>query len=144
MRTICGGDLSPGLPSRSGAKGLFWKRAKERISIPHGWMAKHVFVGVAEKIPGANRIHYFRVDRANSLRTYRSSLPALGLFLRLELARHTFMLDRSFLEPARKVLVISFRRLHARKAGELLEIDGVAQFLHKRDVSAMAGRRKPW
>lgn len=28
---------------------------------PHEWMAKHVFVGVAEKIPGANRIHYFVV-----------------------------------------------------------------------------------
>jgi len=26
---------------------------------PHAWMAKHVFVGVAEKIPKANRIHYF-------------------------------------------------------------------------------------
>lgn len=28
---------------------------------PHAWMAKHVFVGVAEKIPKANRIHYFVV-----------------------------------------------------------------------------------
>lgn len=28
---------------------------------PHEWMAQHVFVGVAEKIPGANRIHYFVV-----------------------------------------------------------------------------------
>jgi len=28
---------------------------------PHDWMAKHVFVGVAEKIPRANRIHYFVV-----------------------------------------------------------------------------------
>ncbi len=28
---------------------------------PHEWMSKHVFVGVAEKIPGANRIHYFVV-----------------------------------------------------------------------------------
>lgn len=26
---------------------------------PHDWMTKHVFVGVAEKIPKANRIHYF-------------------------------------------------------------------------------------
>jgi len=26
---------------------------------PHEWMARHVFVGVAEKIPKANRIHYF-------------------------------------------------------------------------------------
>jgi hypothetical protein len=28
---------------------------------PHEWMTKHVFVGVAEKLPGANRIHYFVV-----------------------------------------------------------------------------------
>ena len=28
---------------------------------PHEWMSKHVFVGVAEKMPGANRIHYFVV-----------------------------------------------------------------------------------
>lgn len=28
---------------------------------PHEWMAKHIFVGVAEKIPRANRIHYFVV-----------------------------------------------------------------------------------
>jgi hypothetical protein len=26
---------------------------------PHAWMNKYVFVGVAEKLPGANRIHYF-------------------------------------------------------------------------------------
>jgi len=26
---------------------------------PHDWMTKHVFVGIAEKIPKANRIHYF-------------------------------------------------------------------------------------
>ncbi|MFL6605055.1 MAG: DUF3237 domain-containing protein [Steroidobacteraceae bacterium] len=26
---------------------------------PHEWLSRHVFVGVAEKIPGANRIHYF-------------------------------------------------------------------------------------
>jgi hypothetical protein len=26
---------------------------------PHDWLSKHVFVGVAEKIPRANRIHYF-------------------------------------------------------------------------------------
>jgi hypothetical protein len=25
---------------------------------PHEWMNRHVFVGVAEKLPGANRIHY--------------------------------------------------------------------------------------
>ena len=28
---------------------------------PHEWMSQHVFVGVAEKVPGANRIHYFTV-----------------------------------------------------------------------------------
>ena len=28
---------------------------------PHEWMSKHVFVGSAEKLPGANRIHYFVV-----------------------------------------------------------------------------------
>ncbi|HWW64657.1 MAG TPA: DUF3237 domain-containing protein [Sphingomonadaceae bacterium] len=28
---------------------------------PHEWMSQHVFVGVAEKVPGANRIHYFVV-----------------------------------------------------------------------------------
>jgi hypothetical protein len=28
---------------------------------PHEWMSRHIFVGVAEKIPNANRIHYFVV-----------------------------------------------------------------------------------
>ena len=28
---------------------------------PHEWLSRHVFIGVAEKIPGANRIHYFVV-----------------------------------------------------------------------------------
>ena len=28
---------------------------------PHGWLSRHIFVGVAEKIPNANRIHYFVV-----------------------------------------------------------------------------------
>jgi hypothetical protein len=28
---------------------------------PHEWLSRHVFVGVAEKLPGANRIHYFVV-----------------------------------------------------------------------------------
>lgn len=28
---------------------------------PHAWLSQHVFVGVAEKIPRANRIHYFMV-----------------------------------------------------------------------------------
>jgi len=35
---------------------------------PHAWLNKHVFVGVAEKIPGANRIHYFVVRVITSLR----------------------------------------------------------------------------
>jgi hypothetical protein len=28
---------------------------------PHEWLTRHVFVGVAEKLPKANRIHYFVV-----------------------------------------------------------------------------------
>ncbi|MWV28664.1 DUF3237 family protein [Erythrobacter sp. GH3-10] len=28
---------------------------------PHEWLTRHVFVGVAEKVPDANRIHYFVV-----------------------------------------------------------------------------------
>ena len=28
---------------------------------PHAWMAQHVFVGTAEKVPHGNRIHYFMV-----------------------------------------------------------------------------------
>lgn len=28
---------------------------------PHEWLSQHVFVGIAEKIPGANRIHYFTI-----------------------------------------------------------------------------------
>ena len=28
---------------------------------PHEWLSRHVFVGTAEKLPGANRIHYFVV-----------------------------------------------------------------------------------
>ena len=28
---------------------------------PHDWLNKHVFVGVAEKTPGSNVIHYFQV-----------------------------------------------------------------------------------
>jgi len=29
---------------------------------PHDWLSRHIFVGVAEKIPGANRIHYFVIE----------------------------------------------------------------------------------
>lgn len=28
---------------------------------PHDWLGRYLFVGVAEKLPGANRIHYFKV-----------------------------------------------------------------------------------
>jgi hypothetical protein len=28
---------------------------------PHEWLTRHMFVGVAEKLPGANSIHYFQV-----------------------------------------------------------------------------------
>lgn len=28
---------------------------------PHEWLSRHVFVGVAEKVPGGNCIHYFQV-----------------------------------------------------------------------------------
>lgn len=28
---------------------------------PHEWLSRHVFIGIAEKLPGANRIHYFVV-----------------------------------------------------------------------------------
>lgn len=42
----------------------YYMRVTPRFDVPegpHAWMAQHVFVGVAEKIPGANRIHYFVV-----------------------------------------------------------------------------------
>lgn len=42
----------------------YYMRVTPRFDVPegpHDWMAKHVFVGVAEKVPGANRIHYFVV-----------------------------------------------------------------------------------
>lgn len=29
---------------------------------PHAWLGRHVFIGTAEKLPGANRIHYFVVQ----------------------------------------------------------------------------------
>lgn len=40
----------------------YYMRVSPRFDVPegpHDWMARHVFVGVAEKIPKANRIHYF-------------------------------------------------------------------------------------
>jgi uncharacterized protein DUF3237 len=42
----------------------YYMRVSPKFDVPEGpyaWMGKHVFVGVAEKIPGANRIHYFVV-----------------------------------------------------------------------------------
>jgi hypothetical protein len=42
----------------------YYMRVSPKFDVPegpHAWMGKYVFVGVAEKIPGANRIHYFVV-----------------------------------------------------------------------------------
>lgn len=42
----------------------YYMRVSPKFDVPAGpydWLAKYVFVGVAEKIPGANRIHYFKV-----------------------------------------------------------------------------------
>jgi hypothetical protein len=42
----------------------YYMRVTPKFDAPagtHEWMSKHVFVGVAEKLPGANRIHYFVV-----------------------------------------------------------------------------------
>jgi len=42
----------------------YYMRVSPKFDVPEGkydWLGKHVFVGVAEKIPGANRIHYFKV-----------------------------------------------------------------------------------
>ena len=44
--------------------GDYYMRVSPKFDAPagrHEWMSKHVFVGVAEKLPGANRIHYFVV-----------------------------------------------------------------------------------
>jgi len=40
----------------------YYMRVSPKFDVPegpHDWLAKHIFVGVAEKIPQANRIHYF-------------------------------------------------------------------------------------
>jgi hypothetical protein len=40
----------------------YYMRVSPKFDVPEGkydWMAKHIFVGVAEKLPGANAIHYF-------------------------------------------------------------------------------------
>ena len=42
----------------------YYMRVTPKFDAPagqHEWMSKHVFVGVAEKLPGANCIHYFVV-----------------------------------------------------------------------------------
>lgn len=42
----------------------YYMRVTPKFDAPagrHEWLSQHVFVGVAEKIPGANRIHYFMV-----------------------------------------------------------------------------------
>ncbi len=42
----------------------YYMRVSPKFDVPegpHAWMGKYVFIGVAEKIPGANRIHYFVV-----------------------------------------------------------------------------------
>jgi hypothetical protein len=40
----------------------YYMRVSPKFDVPegpHDWLGKHIFVGVAEKIPKANRIHYF-------------------------------------------------------------------------------------
>jgi len=42
----------------------YYMRVTPRFEVavgPHEWLAKHVFVGVAEKLPEGNAIHYFVV-----------------------------------------------------------------------------------
>lgn len=42
----------------------YYMRVTPQFDAPEGsheWLTKHVFIGVAEKIPNANRIHYFVV-----------------------------------------------------------------------------------
>jgi hypothetical protein len=42
----------------------YYMRVTPRFEVAagqHEWLNRHVFVGVAEKTPGANRIHYFQV-----------------------------------------------------------------------------------
>jgi len=47
------------------APGDYYMRVVPRFDTPdgpHAWMGRHVFVGVGEKLPHANRIHYFVVQ----------------------------------------------------------------------------------
>lgn len=42
----------------------YYMRVSPKFDVPegpHDWLGKYVFVGVAEKVPNANRIHYFKV-----------------------------------------------------------------------------------
>lgn len=42
----------------------YYMRVSPKFDVPEGpwdWMSKHIFVGVAEKLPGSNCIHYFKV-----------------------------------------------------------------------------------
>lgn len=42
----------------------YYMRVSPKFEVPdgpHEWLSRHVFVGVAEKTPGANRIHYFQL-----------------------------------------------------------------------------------
>lgn len=45
-------------------QGEYYMRVSPKFDVPegpHDWLGKHVFIGVAEKLPRANRIHYFTV-----------------------------------------------------------------------------------
>ena len=42
----------------------YYMRVSPKFDVPqgpHDWMARHLFVGIAEKTPGANRIHYYKL-----------------------------------------------------------------------------------
>ena len=42
----------------------YYMRCSPRFDVPagpHDWLNRYVFVGIAEKLPGANRIHYFQL-----------------------------------------------------------------------------------
>lgn len=42
----------------------YYMRVAPRFEVaagPHDWLSRYVFIGVAEKVPFANRIHYFQV-----------------------------------------------------------------------------------
>jgi hypothetical protein len=42
----------------------YYMRVSPKFDVPEGpheWLGKYIFVGVAEKVPNANRIHYFKL-----------------------------------------------------------------------------------